>query len=344
MSNPPIDKGALAQTIGSEGAQLKSVDWSPVGTGQVAASYRGKLVWETGNGPDTIVVKCPSENPTSRQTGIEYGLYEKEVNWYLNLLDKTQVNCPKHYSSRYDHDSGDFLIVMGDCAQASQGDQIAGGTPEQVYAGLAEMAHLHAGFFDDETITKNEVTFRDPDYSQLRVGLFANFWPEFRERYTGRLDANILEMGDDLAPKFETFEFRPAKHFSMVHNDYRLDNILYPDAGGRAFILDWQTVAENCPMKDVAYFVGTSFATPELRQAHEAELLNNYFDGLKAHNLNFDEDYLRREYRVQALSGFVMAVISSMLVERTERGDEMFALMAERPGYQALEMDSVSLV
>ncbi len=33
-----------------------------------------------------------------------------------------------------------------------------------------------------------------------------------------------------------------------------------------------------------------------------------------------------------------------MNVERTERGDEMFALMAERPALQAITHDSISLI
>jgi hypothetical protein len=33
-----------------------------------------------------------------------------------------------------------------------------------------------------------------------------------------------------------------------------------------------------------------------------------------------------------------------MLVERTDRGDEMFAVMAERSGYQALHLDSLALI
>ena len=108
--------------------------------------------------------------------------------------------------------------------------------------------------------------------------------------------------------------------------------------------LDWQTLALNCPMKDVSYFIGTSFADPALRRLHEPALLDTYFAGLRHHGLAFDEGTLLREYRLQALTGLVMAVTSSMLVERTERGDEMFAVMAERPGYQALEMNSVSLL
>jgi hypothetical protein len=39
-----------------------------------------------------------------------------------------------------------------------------------------------------------------------------------------------------------------------------------------------------------------------------------------------------------------MAVFASMSVERTERGDEMFAVMAERPARQAIDLDSLALL
>ena len=50
------------------------------------------------------------------------------------------------------------------------------------------------------------------------------------------------------------------------------------------------------------------------------------------------------DYRVGALSGYFMAVFASMSVERTERGDEMFAVMAERPARQALALGSLGLL
>ena len=50
------------------------------------------------------------------------------------------------------------------------------------------------------------------------------------------------------------------------------------------------------------------------------------------------------DYRRGSFVGFLMAVMSAMIVERTERGDEMFAVMAERSGWQALHLDAVSFL
>lgn len=346
VESPVVNQDWLAGCLGREPAELSVVEWAPVGTGQVAASFRGRLSWRGGKGPDSIIVKCPSADPTSRETGIKYGLYAKEVAWYRELRPNTEVNCPAYFGSLLNEQTGDFLLVLQDCAPAQQGDQIAGADLAQVRSGITELAHLHGAFFDKDQLAKSELTRRDPDFSKLRIALYADFWPGFRDRYKDRIDREILKMGDFFARKFEEFEMRRLKHFSLAHGDFRLDNLLFEKrvSTARPYVLDWQTLGENCPMKDVAYFIGTSFASPVDRKRHEEELLVQYFSLLRQSGALFDEKVLRREYKVQALSGVVMAVISCMLVQRTDRGDEMFALMAERPGYQALELDSVSFL
>ena len=89
MSGPDIDARWLSSCLGQGRNDLRGVSWSPVGTGQVAASYRGELDWAKGDAPETIVVKCPSENEQIRATGFHYGLYEKEVAWYRELRQQS---------------------------------------------------------------------------------------------------------------------------------------------------------------------------------------------------------------------------------------------------------------
>jgi hypothetical protein len=45
-----------------------------------------------------------------------------------------------------------------------------------------------------------------------------------------------------------------------------------------------------------------------------------------------------------ATPGYVMAVIASVLVGRTERGDAMFMAMANRHAAQALDLDATELL
>jgi hypothetical protein len=65
---------------------------------------------------------------------------------------------------------------------------------------------------------------------------------------------------------------------------------------------------------------------------------------LRAKGIDADPETLWTDYRIGALSGYFMAVFASMSVERTARGDEMFAVMAERPARQALALGSLDLL
>jgi hypothetical protein len=58
--------------------------------------------------------------------------------------------------------------------------------------------------------------------------------------------------------------------------------------------------------------------------------------------LTADDAWL--EYRRYTFAGFVMAVVASMIVKQTPRGDEMFMAMANRHGVHAADLDSLSAV
>jgi hypothetical protein len=97
-------------------------------------------------------------------------------------------------------------------------------------------------------------------------------------------------------------------------------------------------------MGDIAYCISTSLADADERAAQEKNLVAAYHaqlgDGVGAYDL----DAAWADYRRASFAGFIMAVISAMIVERTPRGDEMFAVMAERSGWQALHLDALALI
>jgi hypothetical protein len=50
------------------------------------------------------------------------------------------------------------------------------------------------------------------------------------------------------------------------------------------------------------------------------------------------------EYRRYTISGFLMAVAASMLVEQTDRGDDMFVTMAQRHGRHAIDLEAAEFL
>jgi len=81
------------------------------------------------------------------------------------------------------------------------------------------------------------------------------------------------------------------------------------------------------------------------RAACEVDVLKQYHQRLKGYgvdNYTFDECWA--DYRLSSFAGLVMAVIASMIVNQTERGDEMFMTMLRRSADMALNLDGLDLL
>jgi hypothetical protein len=107
-------------------------------------------------------------------------------------------------------------------------------------------------------------------------------------------------------------------------------------------VVDWQTASISAGATDLAYFIGASFS-PEQRREVEGELVRRYCDGLSQAGISMSWDDVWDQYRLFATSGYVMAIVASMLVKQTERGDAMFAAMANRHGQQMIDLETLSL-
>jgi aminoglycoside phosphotransferase (APT) family kinase protein len=137
---------------------------------------------------------------------------------------------------------------------------------------------------------------------------------------------------------------RPGR-WTVAHGDYRLDNLLFGTrAGGSPVaVVDWQTVAHGPGIADLSYFLGAGLL-PAARQTHEHDLVRSYHAGLDAGGVSIDWDDCWRDYRRHTFAGLVMAVAASMLVEQTDRGDDMFMAMANRHGRHALDLEAEALL
>ncbi|HEX9530036.1 MAG TPA: phosphotransferase, partial [Acidimicrobiales bacterium] len=133
-----------------------------------------------------------------------------------------------------------------------------------------------------------------------------------------------------------------GKTRTVSHGDYRLDNMLFgtADGGYPLAVVDWQTVSWGEATADASYFLGAGLL-PADRAAHERDLLRVYHEGLGAYGIDgYSWDECWADYRRHAFGGYVMAVVASQLVHDTDRGREMFAVMAERHAAQALDLES----
>lgn len=331
----------LEEALTAPDGALQGFAHTPLGTGQMCDSFRLTLDWQGHDGPATIIAKCPSHDEQSRNIAALLGSYAREVNWYRELAGKSAVSRPRCYHAEIADNRVDFALLLGDCAPATQGDQLAGATAETLRPAIIQLAALHAPFWNKDVAAEHPWVANDS--RPMVETMLPMLTTGFAERYAERLAPDILDLCRSFANNISAYLDREPSANSVVHGDYRVDNLLFAPDGG-VTVVDWQTLGFGCPYLDLAYCIGTSFADPVERRTQEQGLFHLYIAALGSHGVQADIDTAWQDYRLYALSGVLMAIFASMNVERTERGDEMFALMAERPARQAIDLGSLRLL
>ncbi len=333
----------IATVLGQPAGSLRGFTVKPVGTGQMCDSYRLTLDWATrGDAPASIVAKCPSLDPSSRDVAQRLGNYVLEVTWYQTLANEVSVPRPHCHFAQIEDNGVDFLLLLEDLAPARQGDQLAGATAAMLDTAIDAAAALHAPLWNSQRL--DDIAWLQKDTRPIVRALFPGMVAMFQERYAGRLDAECLALGSGIIAKLDAYLDRTLHARTLTHADLRIDNILFSPDADKCWVVDWQTVGIGSGATDLAYLIGTSLADPTERAYADERGFARWIAALQAHGVDTNARRLWDDYCIGALSGYFMAVFASMSVERTERGDEMFAVMAERPARQAIALGSLDLL
>ena len=293
--------------------------------------------------PRSLVGKFPSDDPTSRQTGVQLRNYRKEVAFYRDLRSQVRIRTPRCYFAEIVGDGPEHMLLLEDLAPAEQGDQLRGCSPAVARAAVLELVGLHAPSWCDASLRGID-WLGEPNELLVQVGraLYRAQLPAFLARFESRLEPDeaklIEQVAESQGPPFEPL----GDVFSLVHVDYRLDNLMVDTRSEPPGIsvVDWQSLTLGRPLSDVAYFLGAGLL-PEVRRAEERELVAAYHRALeKAGVASYSLDRCWQDYRRGAFAGFAVTVVASVMVQQTERGDEMFTAMARRHARHALDLGS----
>lgn len=316
-----------------------------VGTGQMSECYRIELTYaDGGQGPGSLVLKVAATDPVSRQTGLALGLYEREVRFYRDVAPQLYGPVAPCYHAGFNAATGVFDLLLGDAGPAVVGDEIQGATIEQARLAVAELARLQGPSLGDTALAAAPWLNRETPVNQA---LITQLYSGFLDRYGDRIAPAHRGVCERLVNGFDAYLAGETDHetlHGLVHGDYRLDNMLFGSAGADRplTVVDWQTVTWGPAMTDLAYFLGCALPVAQ-RRAHYGELLGAYHEALGAAPAISLVD-VREGVRRQSFAGVMMAIVSSMLVERTERGDELFMTMLERHCEQVLDTDALELL
>lgn len=330
------------------GSSVQRFHVEPVGTGQMADSFRIRLELDPplSPAPASVVGKFTAADEQSRSTALSMRTSEVEVRFYQQVAPTLAARTPACYFAEVEPESARFVLLLEDLAPRRAGDQMAGCSVDEAALALEELAKVHAPRWGDPSLQRLDwLHRRDPAALEALAAMFPFLYSGFVERYDERLSARVRRVGDAFFPHLGAYLTPRGGALTVQHADYRVDNLLFgrpPD--DPVAVVDWQTVTLGPGAADVAYFLGGSLDVED-RRRHERALVRHYLEVAAAHGLEgYGVDDLWPEYRRHAYSGLVMAVGAAMMVERTSRGDDMFLAMAERHCAHVEDMGSEALL
>ena len=323
------------------GGQVSDFAFERIGTGQMSECYRVRLNYaDDASGPNSVVLKVAATDPVSRQTGLALGLYEREVRFYTDIAPGLGGPVAPCHHAGFNADTGAFHLLLGDAGPAVVGDEIRGATDEQAKLALTELGRLHGPLLGDPAMAQADWLNRESPMNQALIG---QLYAGFSGRYGEQIAPEHRDVCERLIASFDGYlDSEAGGLHGLVHGDYRLDNMLFgePGADRPLTVVDWQTVTWGPAMTDVAYFLGCALPD-QVRRDHYEALLRAYHDALGP-DTAISLDDVRDGVRRASFFGVMMAIVSSMLVEQTDRGDEMFMVMLRRHCQHVLDTDALS--
>lgn len=314
-----------------------------VGTGQMGSCFRLRLKYGEEAGPASLIVKLPAANPDSRAAG-SLG-YRCETSFYRKFADRISARVPRCFFSAADPSTNSFTLVLEDLSPAQQGDQIDGCTIDEALAAAINVAGLHAPTWNDPSV-------RDLDWLIPDLTAMPEPTAEFLRIATDQfLDRHSVEPAT--APVLERFvqQFaawaagRPAP-YSLLHNDYRPDNLLFapPGAPDPVVAVDWQVVSVGLPLRDVALLLATGLSTEDRRRAERAIIVAYQRRLVELGVTDYDVERCWNDYRYALFQGVFITVLGAFVAQPTERGNQMFTVMADRSAAAITDLDAFSLL
>jgi aminoglycoside phosphotransferase (APT) family kinase protein len=156
---------------------------------------------------------------------------------------------------------------------------VEGGSLHDANAALEVLARFHAhNWMDEDVAGASHLTWSIDQTPRIWQASYIRNRDEFVRRFADMAGPEImakLDAAQEDLPRLSGL--LGSQPWTLLHGDYRLDNILYRP-NGDLVVVDYQGVAKGRPGWDVAYFI-TSALTPDLRSDQDV-MLRRYHDAL----------------------------------------------------------------
>lgn len=285
--------------------------------------------------PETVIVKLPSPQAKNRRLSRCLELHKREYGFYSRAAPVAPVRSPALLYGDYEARSNRFVLVLEDLGSMETVSHFDGASAEQTRRAIRAIARLHGTFWnrtDRPPLDGYYDFFAAKRRALVQLVYLANLAPTLK-RFGSFFSEDMRRLAESYGSRIaDQIADAAAGPKTLVHGDFRLDNLFFAgDGGDDVAMIDWQVSGLSSPLYDVAYFLGGSVTT-EVRRQIEREVLEEYtgiIGEMGVEGFTFDECW--RLYRENTLARLLVMVFACGGLDLSdERGRQMIEVGLER--------------
>ncbi len=299
--------------------------------------------------PASVIAKLPSASEQTRQMATAFKFYEREVRFYDEFAHEVALPTARAYVARFDPATGNFVLLLEDLATHRLGDQLAGATLAESRLLVESLAQHHAQWWNHPRLPELDwIPKGDSEINKAGLSLYPMALPSYMERFGDALPAGIAPLAERLTRETSALLDRmSAGPATICHGDWRLDNLFFGAAPGAPpfTAVDWQIAVQTVGTYDLGYFTSQSMDV-DLRRAHERELMDLYYDTLRAGGVeDYSHDQFIEDYRATLAFCLVYPVMGGGLGDLSnERGVALARAMTDRCAAAIQDWDAAAVL
>jgi hypothetical protein len=332
--------------------------------------------------PSTMIAKIPTQVPKSKMLHEALWNYERENHVYEEILPHLPLRTPQCYYSDFDRGKGEkwmnkvyrryaglpqslvglyfiyaafrnlrlkrrYILLLEDIHNLEQITQLEGCSFEEAKMVMKPIGIAHAGLWESTQLGK--YWLRDhSDFSHL-VSFMSNRWqPVIKKTFPGKISPKMQTVFDWLKMNNHPLDaYAKTRPHTLIHTDYRLDNLLFDRENNEIVVFDWQSCSPGMGLFDPCFFLVNNCKSP-LNQEQVEELITIYHQGLVEGGVT---DYNLDECRSDYPFGLLLAIrlwliiIGGIEVEKDPNAIRLLGVLLDRmkPVIEGIDLTAIRL-
>jgi hypothetical protein len=311
-----LDKQWLEEALN---CNISSFQIEPLGEGIGIIGLVTRITLVGKNCPKSLIAKFQSPSPENRAIAHLFKMYEREVQFYTQVLEEVPIRAPKCFHASFDPDSKAFILLLEDLQGYRSGDQVVGCTIDECQQVIDTMAALHRSTWQPDHLT--DIIHHNTDFQiQGMIEGFTAGWPLVTEKFSHLIDSQTALKANNLPDHIERLlDQIMAGPLCIAHGDMRLDNFMF--GSDHVALVDFQALCKSAPEHDLAYFLSQS---PSQFVLDDRDWVAYYHQQLTSQGNPYPLQLCRERYRYCTLYFLCYAVIiCSALDTGNERGKKL---------------------